>query len=82
MRCPEKYHSTPETQTDESYVHAEDIEHFSHHERIEREEAERLAKFQGISVEEVLKYQSKPDPGQAATESSPAVRLLALVIIC
>jgi len=64
----EKYHSTPETQTDESYIHAEDIEHFSHHEKIEREEAERLAKFQGISVEDVLKYQNKPDPGQDAVQ--------------
>ncbi|KAI0031254.1 hypothetical protein K488DRAFT_52491 [Vararia minispora EC-137] len=49
-----EYHSTPETQTDESYVHPEDIEHFSHHEDIERIEAEREAKFAGISVEEAL----------------------------
>ena len=48
------YHSTPETQTDESYNHPEDIEHFAQHEQIEREEAEREAKFQGISVEEAL----------------------------
>ncbi len=82
MRCPEKYHSTPETQTDESYIHPEDIEHFSHHEKIERVEAERLAKFQGISVEDVLKYQNKPDPGQDATGSPPSVRLFALVMIC
>ncbi|KZV67601.1 hypothetical protein PENSPDRAFT_583690 [Peniophora sp. CONT] len=38
----EEYHNTAETQTDESYVHAEEIE------------AEREAKFQGISVEEAL----------------------------
>ena len=25
---PQLYHSTPETQTDESYIHPEDIEHF------------------------------------------------------
>ena len=48
----EQYHSTPETQTDESYTHPEDIEHFAHHEEIERQEAEREARFQGISVEE------------------------------
>ncbi|KAI0323045.1 hypothetical protein OF83DRAFT_1047979, partial [Amylostereum chailletii] len=50
----EQFHNTPETQTDESYNHPEDIEHFGSHERIEREEAEREAKFQGISVEEAL----------------------------
>lgn len=50
----EQFHSTPETQTDESYVHPEDIEHFAQHESIEREEARREAKFQGISVEEAL----------------------------
>lgn len=56
----EQFHSTPETQTDESYNHPEDIEHFSHHEAIEREEARREAKFQGISVEEAL-AQHDPD---------------------
>ncbi|KAF8640943.1 hypothetical protein AX17_000590 [Amanita inopinata Kibby_2008] len=63
----EKYHSTPETQTDESYDHPEDVEHFAHHEDIERKEAEREAKFQGVSVEEVLKYQGQPSipiPGE------------------
>lgn len=48
------------------------MEHFSQHEKIEREEAERLAKFQGISVEEVLKYQHLQD----AAQSHRAVRLL------
>ena len=56
----ELFHSTPETQTDESYNHPEDIEHFSHHEAIEREEARREAKFQGITVEEAL-AQHDPD---------------------
>ncbi|KAI0095246.1 hypothetical protein BDY19DRAFT_902229 [Irpex rosettiformis] len=51
----EQFHSTPETQTDESYNHPEDIEHFAHHESIERKEAEKEAKYQGISVEEALK---------------------------
>ncbi|KAI0652366.1 hypothetical protein C8Q79DRAFT_937254 [Trametes meyenii] len=50
----EQFHSTPETQTDESYTHPEDLEHFSHHEKIEQVEAEREAKFQGVSVEEIL----------------------------
>jgi len=53
----EQYHSTPDTQTDESYNHPEDVEHFAHHEAIERQEAEREAKFQGISVEELVKAQ-------------------------
>jgi hypothetical protein len=50
----EMYHNTPETQTDESYTHPEDLEHFAHHEEIERKEAEKEAVFQGISVEEAL----------------------------
>ncbi|KIP11759.1 hypothetical protein PHLGIDRAFT_33234 [Phlebiopsis gigantea 11061_1 CR5-6] len=50
----EQYHSTPETQTEESYTHPEDLEHFAHHEAIERKEAEREATFQGITVEEAL----------------------------
>jgi nucleobindin len=56
----EQFHSTPETQTDESYNHPEDIEHFSHHEAIEREEARREAQFQGITVDEAL-AQHDPD---------------------
>lgn len=50
----EQFHSTPETQTDESYNHPEDLEHFAHHEAIEREEARREAAYQGITVEEAL----------------------------
>ena len=75
--CLEKYHNTPETQTDESYNHPEDIEHFSHHEKIEKEETERLAKFQGISIEDVLKYQGKPFSEQANNDpqSPMAVRM-------
>ena len=73
---PEQYHNTPETQTDESYNHPEDIEHFGHHQQIEREEAEREARFQGISVEEAL-AQHEPHPEEAehkeadVTESAP-----------
>ncbi|KAE9401915.1 hypothetical protein BT96DRAFT_991581 [Gymnopus androsaceus JB14] len=50
----EEYHSTPETQTDESYNHPEDIEHFAMHESIELKEAEKEAVYQGITVEEAL----------------------------
>ncbi|ORY23425.1 hypothetical protein BCR39DRAFT_582863 [Naematelia encephala] len=44
----ELYHSTPETQTDESYSHPEDIEHFRHHQHIEEIEDERERKFEGL----------------------------------
>lgn len=68
----EEYHSTPETQTDEAYNHPEDIEHFASHEKIEIQEAEREAKFQGISVEEALAQHEPPpeDPNAPAPESS------------
>lgn len=56
----EQFHSTPETQTDDAYNHPEDIEHFAQHEAIERQEAEREAKFQGITVEEALEAQRHP----------------------
>nr|XP_018264522.1 uncharacterized protein I303_02692 [Kwoniella dejecticola CBS 10117]OBR86680.1 hypothetical protein I303_02692 [Kwoniella dejecticola CBS 10117] len=45
----ELYHSTPETQTDESYTHPEDIAHFRHHAEIEDEEDARERKFEGLS---------------------------------
>lgn len=68
----EKYHSTPETQTDESYNHPEDLQHFAEHEKIERLEAEREAKFQGISTEEVLKQQKDAlDAAEAAKQTPP-----------
>jgi hypothetical protein len=50
----EQFHSTPETQTDESYNHPEDLEHFAMHEQIEHQEAEKEAKYQGITVEEAI----------------------------
>ncbi|KIJ66431.1 hypothetical protein HYDPIDRAFT_129285 [Hydnomerulius pinastri MD-312] len=56
----EQFHSTPETQTDESYNHPEDIEHFGHHEAIELQEAEREAKYQGITVEEAIHAHDEP----------------------
>ncbi|KAJ7292924.1 precursor to secretory protein Ssp120 [Mycena rebaudengoi] len=72
----EEFHSTPETQTDESYIHAEDIEHFAHHEDIEKKEAIKEAKYQGISVEEVLAshepHDSPPPPPPDHSEQSAA----------
>ncbi|TIB77414.1 acetyl-CoA synthetase-like protein [Wallemia mellicola] len=41
----EKYHSTPETQTDESYNHPEDIKHFANHGHIDHDEDSKEAKF-------------------------------------
>ena len=49
----EIYHNTPETQTDSSYNHPEDIEHFAKHEKIEQEEEQRERKAEGLpSIEE------------------------------
>ncbi|KAI0690743.1 hypothetical protein BC835DRAFT_1363115 [Cytidiella melzeri] len=71
----EQFHSTPETQTDESYTHPEDIEHFAHHEAIEHKEAEREAKFQGITVEEALKQHEfvAPPPSSQQLEGQAEV---------
>lgn len=57
----EEFHNTPETQTDESYVHAEDLEHFAQHEAIERQEAVKEAEFQGISVDEAIAQHAPHD---------------------
>ncbi|KAJ7742185.1 precursor to secretory protein Ssp120, partial [Mycena olivaceomarginata] len=65
----EEFHSTPETQTDESYNHPEDLEHFAHHEEIERKEAIKEAAYQGISVEEALASHELP---QEHAEQPPA----------
>ncbi|KAL4252520.1 hypothetical protein ABKN59_002722 [Abortiporus biennis] len=61
----EEFHNTPETQTDDSYTHPEDLEHFATHESIERQEAEREAKFQGITVDEALKQHEPHDEPHA-----------------
>jgi len=67
----EEFHSTPETQTDESYNHPEDLEHFAHHEAIERKEAEKEAAYQGISVEEALLSHEPPkEQGGAPVEGA------------
>jgi Ca2+-binding EF-hand superfamily protein len=62
----EQYHSTPETQTDESYTHPEDLEHFAAHEAIERKEVEREAAYQGSTVEEILKALEQAAAAEAA----------------
>jgi len=70
----EQFHSTPETQTDDAYTHPEDLEHFAHHEEIERKEAEKEAKFQGISVEEALKqHEYHEEPHAPSGEQPPEV---------
>ncbi|KAJ7651526.1 precursor to secretory protein Ssp120 [Mycena polygramma] len=69
----EEFHSTPETQTDESYNHPEDLEHFAHHESIERKEAEKEAVFQGITVEEALLSHEPPPPQEHAAEGETPV---------
>ncbi|SJX66296.1 related to SSP120-secretory protein [Sporisorium reilianum f. sp. reilianum] len=49
----ELYHNTPETQTDDAYNHKEDLEHFAHHDQIEKEEEQRERKAEGLpSIEE------------------------------
>ncbi|KIL71409.1 hypothetical protein M378DRAFT_154971 [Amanita muscaria Koide BX008] len=67
----EKYHNTPETQTDESYNHPEDLEHFAHHEKIEKDEVERLAQFEGVSIDEVLQYHGKQAAAQVPLGDEP-----------
>jgi len=69
----EEFHSTPETQTDESYNHPEDIEHFAQHEAIELREAEKEAMFQGITVAEALKQHEpvEADPAHPPPETDP-----------
>ena len=67
----EQFHSTPDTQTEESYIHPEDLEHFAHHEHIEHEEAEREAKFQGITVEEALQQHEPVPEGQQPPAAQP-----------
>lgn len=73
----EEFHNTPETQTDESYTHPEDYEHFGHHEAIERKEAEKEAKYQGITVEEVLKVQEETELAAEAAAAKHAKDALA-----
>ncbi|KAF5332539.1 hypothetical protein D9611_005141 [Ephemerocybe angulata] len=74
----EEFHSTPETQTDESYTHPEDLEHFAHHEAIENKEAEREAAFQGISVEDLNKERLQAQEAADAAASASASKAAAI----
>ncbi|KAG8967963.1 hypothetical protein FRC03_008984 [Tulasnella sp. 419] len=65
----EVYHSTPETQTDESYNHPEDIAHFENHEKIELEEENKERRFQGLP--EIDKLPDDHDSPQAVQERTP-----------
>ncbi|WRT65518.1 uncharacterized protein IL334_002463 [Kwoniella shivajii] len=59
----ELYHSTPDTQTDESYTHPEDIAHFRHHADIEDEEDSRERKFEGLAEDaDITKDHVAHDP--------------------
>jgi hypothetical protein len=55
------------------------LEHFAQHEVIERKEAEREAKFQGVSVEEILKAQhidaQPPNSDAPQAPSKPMTRV-------
>lgn len=67
----EEFHSTPDTQTDESYNHPEDVEHFAAHEDIEQKEAEREAEYQGISVDEAIKQHEDAEKEAAERAMKP-----------
>jgi len=68
----EMYHATPETQTDDSYTHPEDLEHFQQHAIIEEEENRRERKFTGLSEEEMGQMQHEHDgSGQDDSHSHP-----------
>ncbi|KAJ8582096.1 hypothetical protein M405DRAFT_831288 [Rhizopogon salebrosus TDB-379] len=69
----EQYHSTPESQTDEAYSHPEDVEHFRQHAAIEHEEAEREAKYQGITVEEAIRAHDEPPARPAGSAPKPKI---------
>ena len=57
------------------------MEHFAQHQAIERKEAEREAKFQGVPVEEILKAQEdvinaqKPIPDGSQAPLKPLKRV-------
>jgi len=70
------YHATPDTQTDDSYHHPEDLEHFQQHESIEAEENRREREFTGLSEEEMAQMQQQhdhaPSPDKQADSSDAA----------
>ena len=46
------------------------MEHFAQHESIERKEVEREAKFQGVTVEDILKSQEEAAAAAAAAQKT------------
>jgi len=79
----EMHHATPETQTDDSYNHPEDLEHFEKHEAIEAEENRRERAFTGLSEEDMEKMQKfvreqlaaikeKSEPSESSTNNASA----------
>jgi hypothetical protein len=67
----ELFHSTPETQTDDSYTHPEDLAHFRHHEHIEAEEDARERKFEGLAPDADLGEEHKAFDPLAAAAHAP-----------
>lgn len=67
----EQYHNTPETQTDEAYVHPEDFEHFEHHERIELEEENKERVYQGLDPLDKLADDHDQQPAAGEEEKTP-----------
>jgi len=57
----EVFHNTADTQVDEAYVHAEDLEHFSRHEAIELEEENKERKYKGLPEIKNIKEASPDD---------------------
>ncbi|KAG8799663.1 hypothetical protein FRC17_007071 [Serendipita sp. 399] len=71
----EEFHSTPETQTDESYVHKEDIEHFAQHEQIELEEINKERAYQGLPPFKTLREADAARDKEIAEEQAAESRI-------
>ncbi|SAM86122.1 related to SSP120-secretory protein [Ustilago bromivora] len=73
----ELYHNSPETQTDESYNHKEDLEHFAKHDKIEEEEERRERKAEGLPTIEEDERLKKAAAARGEKYISPYDRQLA-----
>jgi hypothetical protein len=84
----EIYHNTPESQKDSAYTHKEDIEHFKHHERLEKEEEDRERHAEGLPSREEDEARKKaaeakgekyisPYDAQVPKDNSPAAPQIA-----
>ncbi|EGG11472.1 uncharacterized protein MELLADRAFT_115270 [Melampsora larici-populina 98AG31] len=71
----ESHHGTPETQTEESYAHPEDIKHFSHHQEIEAKEEELDRIAQGLPESEQTIFFKKQQAKHAQEEEERAKRV-------